>query len=80
MMQSHKPVQPATLCVLGTLAILLPSCTTTNSGGRSDPVRVACQAFAPIYWHANDTPGTVAQVKEHNAAWVRLCREKESSK
>jgi hypothetical protein len=37
-------------------------------------VRAACAAFAPIYWSTRDTAKTVAQVKQHNAAWRALCR------
>jgi hypothetical protein len=34
---------------------------------------VACQAFKPIYWSGKDTAGTVAAVKEHNAAITSIC-------
>lgn len=63
--------------VLSTSAILLPSCMTTNSEEKVtdlvDATRVACLVFKPFYWHANDTPGSVKQAKEHNAAGKALC-------
>jgi len=34
---------------------------------------VACQSFKPVYWSKNDTPQTVAQIKENNAAGAALC-------
>lgn len=37
-------------------------------------VDTSCVAFQPIrYSGAGDTPETVQAVREHNAAWVRLC-------
>lgn len=54
------------------LGILQASCaTTTASSVPTD--RVACGSFEPIYWSAKDTPQTVAQVKEHNAAGKAIC-------
>lgn len=35
---------------------------------------VACEAFKPITWSQRDTVETITQVREHNAAWVELCR------
>lgn len=36
--------------------------------------RVACQAFRPITYSASqDTPETVRQVREHNAAYRAVC-------
>jgi hypothetical protein len=37
---------------------------------------VACQAFGPIYWSGKDSAATVAEVKEHNAAWKAICAAK----
>jgi hypothetical protein len=34
---------------------------------------VACASFKPVYWSKADTPATVAQVKENNAAGKALC-------
>lgn len=63
----------ARLCVLSTLAILIASCQTTASGEKTDATRVACLSFTPIYWLPDDTPETIIQVKQHNAAWSALC-------
>jgi hypothetical protein len=56
-------------------AILTASCATTpSSAPTSETVaRVACQSFEPIYWSGKDTPGTVTQVKEHNAVGASIC-------
>ena len=55
-------------------AILMASCQTTGSNAKIDTARVACGAFAPIYWSAEDTAKTITLIKEHNAAWRALCR------
>lgn len=38
--------------------------------------KVACDpnTFKPITWSKKDTPLTVAQIKEHNAAWGAICK------
>jgi hypothetical protein len=36
--------------------------------------RVACAAFAQIYWSSHDTEKTVRQIKQHNAVWTTLWR------
>lgn len=64
----------ARMCALILSAILLASCRTTDSAATTDAVRAACAAFAPIWWSRHDTAKTVAQVKEHNAAWRAYCR------
>lgn len=49
-------------------SLVLAGCVTTA-------VDTSCTAFAPItYSAANDTESTVTQVRQHNAAWVKLCR------
>jgi hypothetical protein len=58
------------------LLAVLTQCQTTGSGATTDAAAVACTAFAPIYWSARDTAKTVAQIKEHNAAWAALCRRR----
>jgi len=40
-----------------------------------DTTRVACQSFAAIRWHQKDTTLTLAQIREHNAAYVALCKK-----
>ncbi len=36
--------------------------------------RVACGSFQPIQWAHADTDETLHQVRQHNAAYVALCR------
>lgn len=53
--------------------VTLTSCaTTTTSVAPTD--KVFCGAARPIYWSKSDTDKTIAQVKEHNAAWKALCQ------
>ena len=53
--------------------ILTGCVTTTATGGRTDAV--ACSAFEPIRWSRRDTDPTIRAVKEHNAAWVAVCKK-----
>jgi hypothetical protein len=34
---------------------------------------VACASYKLVYWSKSDTPETVSQIKENNAAWKALC-------
>jgi hypothetical protein len=43
----------------------------TSSAEPTD--KVACAAFAPVYWSKKDTDKTIAQIKEYNAAGKALC-------
>lgn len=52
--------------------MILPGCATTTAFVETDAV--ACSAFEPIRWSKNDTGETIRQAKEHNAAWVAVCR------
>lgn len=70
---ARKP--PVRLCVPIMLLAAIPGCTTTGSGVTTDPSRVACQSFSPVYWSQNDTVETVKQVQEHNASWKALCQQ-----
>jgi hypothetical protein len=65
-------MRPVIWCGLIMLAIPLASCKTTGSGA-TDPALVACASYKPVYWSKSDTPETVSQIKEHNAAWKALC-------
>lgn len=59
---------------LGALSITLPmlSCVTLTTG-----TDASCRAFQIITFSGqHDTPETVAQVREHNAAWRAVCPEK----
>ena len=71
-MPSRGPMRLAISCGLILLATLAASCQTTGSGA-IDPALVACASFKPVYWSKADTPATVAQVKENNAAGKALC-------
>jgi len=59
------------------LLLTLTGCLTTGSAA-TRPLAAAdvavCQAFRPIAWSRDDTPQTVADVKQHNRAWCALCR------
>lgn len=60
------------------LATALAGCITpTNSSATNRTVTngVACGAFSPITWSSKDTAETVLQIKQHNAAWIALCRK-----
>lgn len=37
--------------------------------------KVACAAFVPVYWSPGDTDKTIAQAREHNAAWKAICQK-----
>lgn len=69
---SRGPARPVTWCGLILLGTLTASCATTDFGGTSSTL-VACQSFKPVYWSKADTPATVAQIKENNAAGKALC-------
>jgi hypothetical protein len=66
-----------TLARLSAIALLLSltACQTTMGSvvTSQDSIRVACQSFNPIRWSKQDTPLTIAQVREANAAWQALC-------
>lgn len=52
--------------IAASLILLLTGCSRT--------VDTACTAFAPITYSATtDSPETVTQVRQFNAAWVALC-------
>lgn len=74
-MRSKRPGRRARFSAMLS-AILMSSCATTDIGVRTEAARVACAAFQPIRWSARDTADTVAQVKEHNAAYRALCAGK----
>jgi len=45
------------------------------SGCATTVVDTSCTAFRPIRYSTSlDRPETVTQIREHNAAWVALCR------
>lgn len=57
---------PRALAILA--ALLLAGCGQTVTD-------TSCTAFQPIRYSAlGDTPETVTQVRQHNAAWWALCK------
>lgn len=56
------------LLVLISCAALTGCAKTTASGGTE------CARWRPIYWSRLDTDGTIAQVKEHNAVYKKVCK------
>ena len=53
---------------IGLLSFALTSCAT-------QVVDTSCSLFGPITYSAvGDTVETVTQVRQHNAAWHRICR------
>lgn len=56
-------------------ALMLISCQTTTSSG-PDPSLVACRSFEPVTWSEDDSPQTIREIKEHNAAWKAVCKGK----
>lgn len=49
--------------------IVLTACQTTGSGTSN----VTCSTMKFVYLSRKDTPGTITQVAENNAAWISLC-------
>jgi len=59
--------------LIRSIAIGLASALVLAACGKT--VDTACTAFVPITYSAiGDTPQTVTQVRQHNAAWAALCR------
>jgi hypothetical protein len=54
------------------LALLLPGCQTTTPISVTD---TSCRSFVGIHYSRKDTPGTIQQVREHNAAFDALCKK-----
>lgn len=68
-----KLMMPAKLFVLS-LLVILPGCATRTSLAVPTD-RVATQAFKPILWSKKDTDKTIAQIKEHNAAYKAVSKK-----
>lgn len=73
------------LALLLSATLPLAACETlTASGGTDlppevDPALVACKAFAPIYWSAEDSDETILAIKQYNAAWLAICPAPEAT-
>ena len=65
--------KPALMCAIISLVTLTACAKTTVSSVPTD--RVAVQAFRPIYWSKKDTDKTIAQIKEHNAAYKAISKK-----
>lgn len=73
----------AIACVMS-LPLILGGCASLTSFAESlmakpgetiDVNAVACGSFGPITWADEDTDDTLAQIREHNAAWEALCAD-----
>jgi len=63
------------------LAVLLSTILTACATTRETVTDTSCGAFEPITFSAaRDTPETVAQIREHNAAFDALCPPKRETK
>jgi len=51
------------------LSTTLTACETTQTG----VIDTSCTAFVQIKFSSRDTPETVREIREHNAAWAALC-------
>lgn len=67
-MASRKRTMLGMLCGL---TLPLAGCQTTTGSVATEAT--FCGAAKAIYWSKQDTPPTVAQVREHNAVGKSLC-------
>lgn len=65
------PTKPVLICAILSPVILTACATTTPSAAPTD--KVFCSVAQPIYWSKSDTDKTLAQIREHNAAYVAIC-------
>lgn len=70
MPQLQMLTRPARLCAIISFVTLTSCATPTILPVPTD--KVATQAFRPIYWSKKDTDKTIAQIKEHNAAYKSI--------
>lgn len=61
----------ALMLAFGMLAIT--GCKTTDTVAIEPGADTFCRIARPITWSTRDTPETAREVKEHNAAYKRLC-------
>ena len=66
--------RPARVLAAASLILSLAGCARTMVSAGTD-AGVACRAFAPIRYSRTDTEDSQRQSREHNAAWVALCRK-----
>lgn len=60
--------------MLGFATLAIAGCQTTGSAAIEPGADTFCRIAKPITWSRLDSEATVREIKEHNAAWVRLCR------
>lgn len=59
--------------------LTLTSCSKTMDTAAINPIQGAqtfCDIAKPITWSSRDTPETIAEVKEHNAVFIGICKGK----
>jgi hypothetical protein len=52
------------------MPLILAACQTTT---QTSVIDTSCLAIEPISYSRHDTPATVAQIRQHNAAYKALC-------
>ena len=69
------PVKLGRLLAMSICAILTASCATTSTSAptKEAATKVVCESFDAITWSKKDTKPTVAQIKEHNAVYDKIC-------
>jgi uncharacterized protein YcfL len=60
------------LLALPATLLILTACQTTTHIAVTD---TSCLAFEPITYSRKDTPLTTRQIRQHNAAFSRLCKK-----
>jgi outer membrane biogenesis lipoprotein LolB len=56
--------------VLPAALLMLTGCQTTTPSGAID---TSCLAFEPVTYSRRDTPQTVREIRQHNAAFAAIC-------
>ena len=66
--------QPMLALAAASLMLSLTGCARTMVSAGTD-AGMACRAFAPIRYSRADTQDSQRQSREHNAAWLALCKK-----
>lgn len=62
------------LTLLGLMPMILTGCLSMQTRSTGIVVDTTCEAMRPITYSASrDTPETVREVRQHNAAYQALC-------
>jgi len=68
--------QAKRLVLVSLLSMTLTACETTQIIGTRGPNNPLCIAMKPVTFSAmNDTPETIMQIRENNAAWDAVCKD-----